>query len=387
MSNVHKSVECVANRWLCVCFPQIGADSSPVNAALVQYSGSFCTADLWVWNFSGLSEPRETIMHIWNRASSWFLCNLWQEGRNRDGDRDRFKTVALNIVTRRSPGPPFSALTAGAGCWKVAGEQAWPRILRSSEVRHHLIRSSAKDTLDEVFLPFSPWQPSYQTETNGERALRAAPSADVSLDCCLSVLCQSVHICVISSSRRKLSFCQELSRPSFPDSSVISSILSPIFHTVAQFSKKNRLKYKPSQSAKWPFLSFPVLFCSHVFACFLRCHSLIFSFYQGLKFKLLTPQTKASKCCFCCKILVVMTLQIRNIWNYKMTISRWTYNLWGLWLWHPHNVSLYSRLHVSGEYVQNVLVTEGVRAPVHFKFADVRLELQEKDVWPWEVTI
>lgn len=44
---------------------------------------------------------------------------------------------------------------------------------------------------------------------------------------------------------------------------IISSILSPIFpHCVAQVSIKSRLKYQisVSESAKWTFLSFSVLF-------------------------------------------------------------------------------------------------------------------------------
>lgn len=57
---------------------------------LVLCSGSFCTAELSAWSSSGavLSEPSETVTRIWNRASSWFLYDLWQERQRRDGERE-----------------------------------------------------------------------------------------------------------------------------------------------------------------------------------------------------------------------------------------------------------------------------------------------------------
>lgn len=78
---------------------------------LCSVSGCFCTADLWAWSSSEavLSEPTETITHIWNWASSWFLYNLWQEGQSRDGARGRSITAMLNIVTGWSLGSSFPA--------------------------------------------------------------------------------------------------------------------------------------------------------------------------------------------------------------------------------------------------------------------------------------
>lgn len=95
----------------CDCSGSVFRVPCSVFWVLGSVSGCFCTADLWAWSSSEavLSEPTETITHIWNWASSWFYYNLWQEGQSRDGERGRSITAMLNIVTGWSLGSSFPA--------------------------------------------------------------------------------------------------------------------------------------------------------------------------------------------------------------------------------------------------------------------------------------